>query len=47
MSERFKAFEGNLELVLFGKLGGIVQDRDVDERDDRHCGSKWAKMMVS
>lgn len=47
MGEGFETFEGNLELVLFGELGGVVQDRDVHEGDDGHFGSGLRRVVVS
>lgn len=31
-----ETFECDLELVLVGELGRVVQDVDVQKRDDRH-----------
>lgn len=34
----FEALEGNLEHVLVGKLGGVVDNIDPEKGNDRHFG---------
>ena len=35
-----EAFKGNLKLVLVGELGGVVDNLDAKERNDRHSAQK-------
>lgn len=35
--EGLETLKGDLELVLVNELGGVVQDLDAQQRDDRHC----------
>lgn len=36
--EGLKTLKGDLELVLIGELGGVVQNLDAQKLNDRHCG---------
>ena len=38
LGERLEAFEGDLELVLVCEAGGVVDNLDVQKRNDRHLG---------
>jgi hypothetical protein len=38
--QRLETLKGDLELVLVGELGGVVEDVDPEEGDDRHGGRR-------
>jgi len=44
--QSLEALKGNLEFVLVGELGGVVENLDAQERDDRHLGGAEARALL-
>lgn len=40
--QALKALKGDLKRVCIGELGGVIEDLDAQQRDERHDGCWWS-----